>query len=124
MFRCSPVLTIVVYLLLQMRQPFASGKQPGSYVLEQGELREHLLKCLEAGEFQMFPVRKARRLTMRIKSTETMKVYCDCRMPELLSSGLVQCTKCRGRYHSLCANIGPLQLKTKWICYSCGGGSP
>ena len=72
-----------------------SGELPGKYVFEQSAMRGHLMKCLAAGEFSMLPVRKLRRSSKRIKSTSAIKVYCDCRMPELPSSSMVQCIKCR-----------------------------
>ena len=80
------------------------GEQPDNYILEQGAVRRHLIKFLEKGTFDMFPVRKTRRQSTRIKSTATIKVFCDCRMPELPSSGMVQCKNCREWYHLLCTN--------------------
>ena len=45
------------------------GEQPGNNILEQGAMRRHLIKCLEKGTFDLFPVRKTRRQSTRIKST-------------------------------------------------------
>ena len=82
-----------------------SHSPPGKYIFEQRAMRGHLMKCLEAGEFSMFPVRKIRRSSKRIKSTSIIKVYCDCRMPELPSSSMVQCTKRREWFHFLHVNV-------------------
>ena len=94
------------------------GELPGKYIFEQRAMRGHLMKCLEAGEFSMFPVRKIRRSSKRIKSTSIIKVYCDCRMPELPSS-MVQCTKCHEWFHFLCVDVCGLNHKSSWFCTLC-----
>ena len=95
------------------------GELPGKYIFEQRAMRGNLMKCLEAGEFSMFPVRKIRRSSKRIKSTSIIKVYCDCRMPELPSSSMVQCTKCHEWFHFLCVNVCGLNQKSSWFCTLC-----
>ena len=77
------------------------------------------MKCLAAGEFSMFPVRKLRRSSKRIKSTSAIKVYCDCRMPELPSSSMVQCIKCREWFHFQCVDVRGLNQKAAWFCTFC-----
>ena len=95
-----------------------SHSPPGKYVFEQRAMRGHLMKCLEAGQFSMFPVRKIRRSSKRIKSTSIIKVYCDCQMPELPSS-MVQCTKCHEWFHFLCVDVCGLNHKSSWFCTLC-----
>ena len=95
------------------------GELPGKYIFERRAMRGHLMKCLEAGEFSMFPVRKIRLSSKRIKSTSIIKVYCDCRMPELPSSSMVQCTKCHEWFHFLCVDVCGLNHKSSWFCTLC-----
>ena len=71
------------------------GELRGKYIIEQTATRAHLIKCLETGVSLMFPMRKTRRTSRRVKSTATIKVCCDCRIPTRSSSDRVLCTNCR-----------------------------
>ena len=92
------------------------GELPGRYIFEQSSMRAPLIHCLETGEFSMFPVRKMRRNAKRVKSTTNIQVYYECRMTELPSSEIVQCTKCHEWFHFLCINVHGLGKKTAWFC--------
>ena len=55
-------------------------------MFEQKAMRSHLIKCLESQRISMFPVKKLRRVAGKVKSTQLIKVYCICRLPEFMDS--------------------------------------
>ena len=98
------------------------GMHPGSYIFEQSLMRPHLLKCLENGKITMFPIRKNRRVTQKIKRLEEFKIYCTCRMPVTPESDWIQCIVCKEWYHTnTCVNVEPIYKETKarWLCSLC-----
>ena len=53
----------------------AYGKQPGRCFFDQGTMRVHLVKCLQEQNMTEFPLQKARRSAMKIKSVVNMHSY-------------------------------------------------
>ena len=59
------------------------GQDPGCNMFEQRLLRSHLIGCFEKMEILMFPILKKRRVGGRTKSTDSIAVYCICRLPSI-----------------------------------------
>ena len=99
----------------------AYGKQPGRCFFDQGTMRVHLVKCLQEQNMTEFPLKKARRSAMKIKSVVNIRIYCKCRMPELPGSTMIQCSSCKTWHHVDCvsAPLKALQSTTKRFCNSC-----
>ena len=54
----------------------------------------------------MFPVKKTRRVSAKVKKVEEFNVYCTCRMPVTPASELIQCADVRS---------GTIQIRVfKW----------
>ena len=86
-----------------------------------GFMRRHLAGCLEDQMMRHFPAtkRSVRRLT---KKTETMGIYCVCRMPEEGGERMIRCDTCKEWYHDNCVFIPKEAWKNKeyiWNCSDC-----
>ena len=98
------------------------GKLPGKFVFDQTVMRQHLRKCLEMQHFTMFPVRSERRQGGRIRSKQTIKLYCQCRMPDIVGEPMIRCNKCKEWFHGkICVAVPQKAWKTNapWFCSSC-----
>ena len=98
------------------------GLHPGAYIFDQSLMRSHLLKCFESGELSMFPVKKTRRASAKVKKVEEFDVYCTCRMPVTPASELIQCAACKEWYHTnTCVQVEEIYTNTrmKWLCFLC-----
>ena len=71
----------------------ASGGRPGAFSYCQARMRHHLLSCLERSELTPFSVQRKRRNINKVKSTVTISVYCNCRLPALKDCTMIQCLK-------------------------------
>ena len=67
----------------------ANNKHPEQFLFKQDKMREHLHQCLTNEEITMFPAEERRK---RVKVVDTIKLYCDCRMPEI--PPMVDCSHC------------------------------
>lgn len=99
----------------------AFGEHPGQYVFDQQQMRRHLWKCLEQQKIEMFPVKKHRRSAAKVKTTDTVPVFCLCRMPELPGTQWIECTKCKEWFHSdTCVKVPKSILESThqvaWYC--------
>ena len=50
----------------------------------------HLKSCFESGSISLFPVKKTRRAKGRVKSEDSIEIFCDCRMPQLAGVDMIQ----------------------------------
>ena len=73
----------------------AFGDDPASCLFDAQKMRQHLYYCLEAGKLEPFPHRS--RLGGHVKNED---VYCVCRMPEMHSVSMIECTQCSKWFHS------------------------
>ena len=95
-------------------------KSPGSYMLEQSSLRQHFVQCLESQHFTMFPVKSEQRNGLRIRSKQTITVYCTCRMPKVNGISMICCNNCKKWFHGVCIALIPEEIKgKKWFCPTC-----
>ena len=70
---------------------------------------------LEAGKLEPFPHRS--RLGGGVKNEDNFDVYCVCRMPEMHSVPMIECTRCSKWFHScvevsLNNSVYPLESQT------------
>ena len=59
----------------------------------------HLINCLEKQEFTMFPIKKERCQARKIKSSETIPLYCIRRISPIKELPMIQCSQCKQWYH-------------------------
>ena len=101
----------------------ASGGRPGAFSYCQARMRHHLLSCLEKSELTPFSVQRKRRNINKVKSTVTIPVYCNCRLPALKDCTMIQCSKCRAcMYHVNTCVVVPEEVlgsSKKWLCSVC-----
>ena len=71
------------------------GISPGSQAYKQEDMRTHLAKCLIDGKLTPFPLVKRRRCKNQVKSSQYVKLYCICRMPEDPKLKMIECTNCK-----------------------------
>ena len=100
-------------------------KLPRKFVFDQMVMRQHLRKCLEMQHFMqhftMFPVRSERRRG-QIRLKQTIKLYCQCRMPDIVGEPMIRCNKCKEWFHGkICVAVPQKAWKTNapWFCPSC-----
>ena len=104
----------------------AFNKQPGQYLFDQQQMRKHLWKCLDRKKIEMFPVKKLRRSTAKVKSTDFVPIFCLCRMPELPNTQWIECPKCKEWFHlETCVQVPKSNLAPTgncvddWYCNAC-----
>ena len=100
----------------------ANGIPPGKFTFDQSKMRKHLYACLQKGRITMFPTMKERRIPEKVKCRDEIKIYCECRMPELRNVEMVECNGCKEWYHVHCVCVPHVALKDKnikWFCFSC-----
>ena len=98
------------------------GELPGKFRFDQTVMRRHLLRCLELQHFTMFPVQSERRQGGRIRSKQTIKLYCQCRMPDIAGEPMIRCNKCKEWFHGkICVAVPQKAWKTNapWFCPNC-----
>ena len=86
-------------------------------------LRQHFISCLEKGTISMFPIMNERRRQKKnfLKKKEKIKIYCVCRMPELPTTKLIECSLCKAWFHFTCMNMDENSsvCNTIWHCTNC-----
>ena len=99
----------------------ALEEDPTTIVFNQQELRSHFSHVLEKGEVKLFPVKQRRRPESKVCGTETVSVYCYCRMPDH-GKLMVECSTCSDWFHEECIREEiPAQSRDEWsfMCTSC-----
>ena len=81
-----------------------SGLDPCSVSFHSNNIQQHLLTCLEQCQLSQFPVLQERKCTP-VKSTETVELFCTCRMPEERGDVMAECESCHEWYHRHCMDI-------------------
>lgn len=95
------------------------GHSPGKFQFDRQRMRNHLINCLEEQECTMFPIKKERRQARKIKSSETIPLYCICRMPPIKEIPMIHCSHCKQWYHgkNCVKTIDEAWLPgAKWFC--------
>ena len=84
---------------------------------------QHLKKCFENKSISLFPVKKTRRAERRVKSEDSIEVFCDCRMLQLPGVDMIQCSKCKEWFHVKFRVQVPSKVvectKEDWFCCQC-----
>lgn len=101
------------------------GEKPGKFHYDQAKMRKHLITCLEQNKMTCFPILKHRRQQYHhaIIATESFKVYCICRLPEMLRrEKWIECSHCKEWFHyDTCVPV-PNEARNKsvvWKCCNC-----
>ena len=82
----------------------------------QDATRKHLYDCLIKGVLTMFPVARRKHST-GANSSDTIPVYCHCRMPEI--TPMVKCSLCKEWYRTECVDVSEDALNDsdlEWFC--------
>ena len=91
-------------------------------VYEQDGMRPHLVNCFERGIMQTFPTIKARRPAKSVVKSNTIDIYCTCRLP-YNGERMVICEKCNNWYHVSCLpedqQKGITDDEKEWLCKNC-----
>ena len=103
------------------------GEKPGSFLFDQQLMRGHLVEWLQNQSFSMFPIKGKRQRAFKIQNSEAVRVYCDCRMPDIPSQpDMICCSKCEKWYHgNTCTTPIPEDAwdrRVPWYCINCASG--
>ena len=100
----------------------AFGFEPETIMFDQSLIRAHLKSCLEAGVMKMFLIIKNRLpVPRKAKSKDTIRVYCNCRMPEHQDCEMVQCNLCEEWYRvPFCSTVPEKAMASvDEVCEAC-----
>ena len=75
------------------------GIKPEQCVFNQQVMRSHLVRCFEERTISMFPMKLNRHCRTLKMNFDSIKVFCQCRMPEFSSSKWIQCSSCHEWFH-------------------------
>ena len=99
------------------------GVQPGNVRYDQPKMRKHLCQCLEEERIRPFPALKTKRTPRAdITTTDSIEVYCSCRMPEVSGIEMVQCNGCEDWFHVHCVSVSRQAFEVTsldWFCKAC-----
>ena len=98
------------------------GNEPGKFFFDQSVMRRHLKNCLESENMSLFPVKRTRRGEGKVKSEDSIEVFCECRMPPLPGVDMVQCSSCEEWFHVSCVSVPSKAMectKEQWFCQQC-----
>ena len=111
---------------IAMAYDLCAGIDPITREYVQSEMRRHLHSCLNNKQLKPFPS-TLRSIEKRTLFEVTVKVYCNCRMPEQ-GKWMVCCDKCNIWYHEGCISV-PTEVrndklnKVPWQCPQCQEGT-
>ena len=100
----------------------ANGDDPCHIVYDQSKMRRHLFQCFLEGKLTPFPCRQGLLSKTRVKTSDDIEVFCHCRMPELKTTPMIQCTKCENWFHCACEDVPKAAIdntSTEWFCKTC-----
>lgn len=97
----------------------AFGNDPASFNYEQGALRTHFVNCISNDELVPFPKEV---IGYTRPKTESINIYCSCRLPDNYVEKMVKCITCNEWYHKSCEEIPASvfnNVKKLWKCLKC-----
>ena len=100
----------------------AHGADPTTMIYDQWKMRRHLYQCLINGKMIPFPAREVTLPKKKIKCIEEIEVFCYCRMPELRSTPMIECSGCDLWFHCACEDVPKMALDNsneEWLCNNC-----
>ncbi len=102
------------------------GRDPAKSRWDVSQMRCHLSRCFEDGKMSVFPVTGERliRFGRRVKTSEEINIYCDCRMPFDCDKDLdemIECQLCLVWYHVHCVDVDITKYtrKKRRYCVKC-----
>ena len=77
------------------------------------------MNCISSKKFVEFPaLKQGRERKGKVRLSETIEIYCTCRMPKSFSQEMVQCDQCLKWFHLVtCVKVN--QCDQKWYCDLC-----
>ena len=94
-------------------------------VLRPKKMREHLYNCFQKKVLRPFPQEKSlphRKMALRSRNQVMWcELFCECKMPDIYDTEMVQCDWCNEWIHCSCASftdIGQVPKNT-WKCSRC-----
>ena len=95
------------------------GYEPGKFFFDQSAMRTHLKSCFESGSISLFPVKKTRRAKGRVKSEDSIEIFCDCRMPQLPGVDMISVLLVMNGFTLICVFKAMECTKEEWFCRRC-----
>ena len=95
----------------------AHGEDPTMIRYDQDEMRSHLTLCFERKCMTTFPTIKKRKIIDQELKTETISVYCHCRLPDD-GPTMFACDGCDEWFHHGCIEC-PTKDDPQWFCNDC-----
>ena len=96
-----------------------NGQNPKELTFNISKMRRHLCDCLTDQLMRHFPATPQRQQHHRSCRTETVQVYCRCRLQE--EGPMILCEGCDTWFHKTCDNIpeSAWEKDSKRLCFTC-----
>ena len=96
-----------------------NGQNPKELTFNISKMRRHLCDCLTDQLMRHFPATPQRQQHHRSCRTETVQVYCRCRLQE--EGPMILCEGYDTWFHKTCENIpkSAWEKDSKWLCFTC-----
>ena len=91
-------------LALAFAYDICSGNDSCKIKYNHRSMRQHLAECLEKCRLSRFPAVGERR-TVSVRHTQSVDLYCSCRLPEEIGDKMAECGVCKTWYHKHCMDI-------------------
>ena len=101
------------------------GNDPAKQQYRQERMRKHLLDCFTKKHLLPFPkANKGTKPHPRPKATyQTFKIYCQCQMPDIYDTFMINCDSCHKWFHHKCVGLDHDDIESdapsKWKCPKC-----
>ena len=101
----------------------ATGVDPATIRWKQNRMRTHLSECLTNEILTPFPTTEITlrpRLTSKLTSDYTIKLWCVCHLPSFAFNNMVECPNCLKWFHKPCVGfVDTEQGIATFCCHRC-----
>ena len=101
----------------------ASNQDPTTLRYRQSRMRSHLSEIFRTEIIKPFPVihgKQRNGIITCLKETNTIALWCVCRLPSYAFNQMIECQKCKQWYHKPCAGIPDTKkLVPVYHCHVC-----
>ena len=98
----------------------ATGVDPATIRCKQNRMRTHLSECLTneiLTPFHRTEISLRPRLTSKLTSDYTIKLWCVCHLPSFAFNNMVECLNCLNWFHKPC--VGFVDTEQVICCHQC-----